>query len=79
MPSETYLNSSFPFDDDNLNILGYIMVRADHTADSKRGGVCMYYKNSLHLKVLDIRFFSRNLAFDLRIGEKLYSFIFISL
>ena len=24
--SETYLNSSFPFDDDNLDIPGYIMV-----------------------------------------------------
>ena len=40
--SETYLNSGFPFDDDNLDIPGYIMVRADHPANSKRGGVCMY-------------------------------------
>ena len=32
------------------------MVRADHPANSKRGGVCMYYKNCLPLKVLDTRF-----------------------
>ena len=39
--SETYLNSSFPFDDDNLDIPGYIMVRADHQANSEREGVCI--------------------------------------
>ena len=32
--SETYLNSSLPFDDDNLEIPGYIMVRADHPTNS---------------------------------------------
>ena len=52
--SETYLNSSFPFDDDNLDIPGYIMIRVDHPANSKRGGVCMYYKNCLPLKVLEV-------------------------
>ena len=63
--SETYLNSSFPFDDDNLDIPGYIMIRVDHPANSKRGGVCMYYKNCLPLKVLDIRFLHESIAFEL--------------
>ena len=66
-PSETYLNSGFPFDDDILDIPGYIMVRVDHPAHSKRGGVCMYYKNCLPLKVLDIRFLHESIAFDLGI------------
>ena len=48
--SLTYLNASFLFDDDNLGIPGYIMVRADHPANT--GGVQMYYKNCLPLKVL---------------------------
>ena len=70
--SETYLESDFPFDDDNLGIPGYIMVRADHPANSKRGGACMYYKkNCLPLQVLDIRFIHESIAFDLRIGDKL--------
>ena len=64
-PSETYLNSSFPFDDDNLDIPGCIMARADHLANSKRGGVCMYCKNCLPLKVLDVRFLHESIAFDL--------------
>ena len=75
--SETYLNSSFPFDDDNLDIPGYIMIRVDHPANSKREGVCMYYKNCLPLKVLDTRFLHESIAFELRIGDKLCSFIFL--
>ena len=50
--SETYLNSSLPFDDDNLDIPGYIMVRADHPTSSKRGDVCLYYKTVYHCKSL---------------------------
>ena len=69
--SETCLNSSFPFDDDNLDIPGY-----DHPANSKCGGVCVSYKNCLPLKVLDIRFIHESIAFELRIGDKLSSFIF---
>ena len=41
--SETYLNSTFSFDDDSLDISSYIMVTADHPANSKRGSVCMYF------------------------------------
>ena len=73
--SETYLSSSFPFDNDNLDIPGCIMVRADHPANSKRGGVCMYSKNCLSFKVLDIRFPQESIAFELQIGGKLCSFI----
>ena len=51
------------------------MARADHPANSKCGGVCMYYKNFLPLKVLDIGFLHESIAFDLRIDDKLYSFI----
>ena len=51
------------------------MVRDDCSANSIRGGVRMYYKNCLPLKVLDIKFFHENIAFDLQIGDKLCSFI----
>ena len=75
--SETYLNSSFPFDDNNLDIPGYIMVRADHPDNSKCGGVCMYYKNFLLSKVLDILFLHESIAFELRIDDKLCRFMFL--
>ena len=73
--SETCLNFSFPFDDDNLVIPSYIMVRADQPVNSKRGSVCMYYKNCLPLKVLDIIFLQESIAFNLEIDDKLRSFI----
>ena len=73
--SKTHLNSGFPLDDDNLNITGYIMVRADHRSNSKRGGVCMHYKSCLPLKALDIRFLHESIGLNLRIGDKLCSSI----
>ena len=51
------------------------MVRADHPANSKRGGVCVYYKNCLPLKVLDVILLYESIAFDLQIGDKLCSSI----
>ena len=38
----------------------------------------MYYKNSLALKLLDIRFLHERIAFDLRIDDKLCHFISLS-
>ena len=42
--SETYLDSSTPSDDNNLEISGYTLVRSDHLSNNKRDGVCIYYK-----------------------------------
>ena len=52
--SEAYLDSSIPSDDNNLEIPDYRLIRADHPSNSKSGGVCVYYRNSLRLKILDI-------------------------
>ena len=51
--SETYLDSSILVDDDNLEISGYNLIHLDHPSNSKRGGVCIYYKNVLLLGVCD--------------------------
>ena len=47
--SETFLNSSFQSDDDKIKIDGYNLIRSDHPSDSKRGGVCIYYKEHIPL------------------------------
>ena len=44
--SETYLDSTIQSDNDNLEILGYNLVRSDHPSNNRRGGVCIYYKAS---------------------------------
>ena len=68
--SETHLNSSWTYP---------AISRSDNPAHSKRRSVCMYYKNCLPLKVLDIRFLQESIAFDLQIGDKLCSFIYLQL
>ena len=73
--SETYLDSSIPSDDDNLELPGYNLVLADDPTNTKRGGVCIYYHNSLPLKVIDIQFLNECINFEKRISRKLCSFL----
>ena len=47
--SETFLNYSIQNDDESLKIDGYKLIRSDHPNDSKRGGVCTYYKEHIPL------------------------------
>ena len=45
--SETFLDSNHPSDDQRLGLQGYAMIRSDHPSNTKRGGVCIYYKDHL--------------------------------
>ena len=49
---ESYLDASVSSGNDNLNINGYKLVRAYHPGNIKRGGVCVYFKESLPVKCL---------------------------
>ena len=69
--SETYLDSATAPDDSNLEIARYNLLRADHASNSKRGGVCVYYKNSLALRLIDVHFPLECLIFIILIGGKL--------
>ena len=51
--SETYIDSTISSDNNNLNILGYNLIRADHPSNSKRGSVSIYYKESLAVQTLN--------------------------
>ena len=52
--SETFLDSSFESDDKNLMLEGYNLIRSDHSSNTKRGGVFIYYKESLAVRLVDI-------------------------
>ena len=52
--SETFLDSSFAIDETALDFNGYKLVRSDHPDDVKRGGVCIYYKDTLPIRFLHI-------------------------
>ena len=56
--SETFFDSPVSLDDRNLSIQGYSLIRADHPDDVKKGGVCLYFKENLTLKVIDNYFFA---------------------
>ena len=52
--SETYLDSNTSPDDNNLEISGYNLIRSDHPSKNKRGGICIYYKHFLPLRILNV-------------------------
>ena len=45
--SETYLNASISSNDDNWEVPGYNLFRADYPSNTKREVVCIYYRNFL--------------------------------
>ena len=57
--SETYLDSSIP--DNLIEIEGYNLVRADHPDNIKRGGVCIYYKEFLPVRIKTLPYFKEAL------------------
>ena len=65
--SEMFLNSSIETNDDRILIDGYNLIRADHPSDSKRGAVCIYYKDHIPLiKRDDIRTLDNYLVPEIR-------------
>ena len=73
--SETFLDSSISIDDDNLQIPGYSSVRADHPSNTKRGGVLLYNKSFLPIKLIDVNYLNECISFELRIGGKVCKFL----
>ena len=73
--SESYLNSDTLSNNSNLNKPGYDMSCADHPSGDWRGGVCIYYKESLPIKMLNINFLQECICFDLKIGSKLCTIV----
>ena len=68
--SESYLDSTVSSDNDNLYIRDYKLVRADHPGNIKRGGVCVYFKESLPVSCLANPYLKECLIFDVSINNK---------
>ena len=66
--SETYLDSTTP--DNLLEIDGYNLVRADHPDNIKRGGVCIYYKESLPVRVINLPYLKEALLLEMNDNNK---------
>ena len=61
--SEAYLDSSTT--DSLLKIDGYNLVRADHPNGIKRGAVCIYYKESLPVRVISLPYLKEALLSEI--------------
>ena len=64
--SETFLESKTLPDEDNLDISGYNLVRSDQPSNSKRGGVCIYYKVTLPLRVINVNYLNECVRLELK-------------
>ena len=73
--SETYPDLNILADDSNLEIPGYNLARSDHPSNKKRGGVCIYYKSYLPLRIIDIKNLNECVRFELMVVDKLCNFI----
>ena len=48
--SETHLDSSVSKDDNALSIEGYSIIQADHSRNTKKGDVCIYYNDKISIR-----------------------------
>ena len=51
------------------------MLRADHPSNNKRGGVCIFYRATLPLRILNISYLSECITFEISIGNQVCRFI----
>ena len=68
--SETYLDSSITSDHVCLDLEGYQLVRADHPNNVKRGGICIYYRESLPVRVINLPYLQEALRLELNDQNK---------
>ena len=73
--SKMFLDSNILSDGNNLKIPGYNLVRSDHPSNKKRGGVCIYYKSYMPLRIIDIIYLNECVRLELMVGDKLCDFI----
>ena len=75
--NETFLDSSI--DKDGISIPEYNLLRVEHPSNTKRGGVCIYYKDHLPIiKRNDMCQLHECLVTELRIGgKKMFLYMFI--
>ena len=51
------------------------LIRADHPSNTKSGGVCIYYRNCLPLKLINICYLNECITFVIRLRDKICNFV----
>ena len=73
--SETFINLDISCDGNNLQLPGFDLIRADHPSKTKRGGVCIYYRNLLPLKLINICYLNEYITFEIKLVDKICNFV----
>ena len=68
--SESYLDSTISSDDNSLSLDGYNLIRADHPNNIKQGGVCIYYRETLPVKTVQINYLPECLVCEVNYKNK---------
>ena len=69
--SETYLDYDTREDDGNLKTAGYNFTQVDYSSNTKRGGVCIYYKRPVALRFLNLHYLKEWINFELSFRSKI--------
>ena len=76
--SKIFLDSTIPNVDVDIQVNGYSLITADHLNDIKRGGVCIYFKESLPLiRRNDLTNITDCLATEININNEKYFVTFL--
>ena len=64
-----------------MTVLIFLVIilinRADHPSNIKKFGACIYFKNSLSLKVLDYQLLQECIHFEIKVTDKTCNFIYL--
>ena len=60
--------------DNNLKISDCMLVCSDHPSNTERRGFCLYCKNNLLLKVINVGYLNECLTLKPKIGNKICNF-----
>ena len=55
--------------EDDLRINGYKLIRMDHPLNTKRNGICMYYKESSVVKMINVFYLQEYLLCEVMIDN----------
>ena len=58
-----------------MNIPDYNRIRADHLSNTRCGGVCIYFKESLPLRLCNVSYLNEYICFEIIISNKLCNFV----
>ena len=69
---EVYLHHDRFFNDDNLRIAGFKLIRVEYPSSEKRDAVCIYHKGRLPIKVINVSYFNnlRNFNSNTKVNGK---------